>query len=153
MLKLSKLGDYATLLMTALAAEPAHLHSAQQLARRTHVSAPTVSKLLKLLTRAGLVESIRGAQGGYRLARPPERITVADVVSALEGPFGLTECSTHKGGCGIEQSCGVRANWRLINHAIQRALEAVTLAQMAMPMHRPPREMPLIPMLRAAAGQ
>ncbi len=98
------------------------------------MAAPTVSKLLKQLAKHGLVESIRGAHGGYRLARRPELITVADVVSALEGPIALTQCSVHGGGCAIEPHCGVRSNWRLINGAIRQALESVTLAQMAEPL-------------------
>lgn len=137
MLKLGKLADYGTMLMTALAAEPARLHSAQELAAHTHVAAPTVSKLLKLLSKNGLVESLRGARGGYRLARDPAKITVADVISAIDGPIGLTECSVHKGDCAIESSCGVRGNWRLINTAIHQALRSVTLAEMALPARRP----------------
>jgi FeS assembly SUF system regulator len=136
MFKLGKLTDYGTVIMTVLAADPARLRSAHELADTTHVSAPTVSKLLKRLTQGGLVESIRGVHGGYRLARPPEQITVADVIAALEGPFGLTECSVSKGCCTIESHCGVRANWRLISHAIRNALESVTLAQMTAPLKR-----------------
>jgi len=139
MLKLGRMTDYGTVLMTALANEPARLHSAHELAERTRIAAPTVSKLLKQLSRGGVVESIRGAQGGYRLARPANRITVADIVTVLEGPFGLTACSVHKGDCNIESHCGVRGNWRLINHAIRSALEAVTLAQMTAPLGRHPR--------------
>jgi len=134
MFKLGKLTDYGTVVMTALAARPDALRNAHELAAETHVAAPTVSKLLKQLAKSGLVESIRGAHGGYRLARKPDRITVADVVSALEGPIALTQCSVHDGGCSIESHCGVRGNWRLINSAIRQALESVTLAQMAEPM-------------------
>lgn len=134
MFKLGKLTDYGTVVMTALAARPEALRNAHDLAAETHVAAPTVSKLLKQLQKNGLVESIRGAHGGYRLARSPEQITVADVVSALEGPIALTQCSVHDGGCSIESHCGVRGNWRLINTAIRQALESVTLAQMAEPM-------------------
>jgi FeS assembly SUF system regulator len=136
MLKLGKLADYATLLMTVLAAEPARLYSAHELAGRTHVAEPTAGKLLKLLARGGLVESLRGAQGGYRLARAPDRITVADVINAVEGPIAVTQCSVHKGNCAIEAFCGVRANWRLINKAIRGALETLTVAQMAEPLRR-----------------
>jgi FeS assembly SUF system regulator len=133
MFKLGKLTDYGTVVMTALAARPAALRNAHELATETHVAAPTVSKLLKQLAKSGLVESIRGAHGGYRLARSPDLITVAEVVSALEGPIALTQCSVHDGGCSIESHCGVRGNWRLINSAIRQALESVTLAQMAEP--------------------
>ena len=149
MLKLSKLADYATVLMTAIASDPDRVHNGQELAARTHVPAPTVAKLLKTLVRGGLLESLRGAHGGYKLTRAPDKITVAEIIGALEGPIAVTQCSTHGGGCGIESHCATRANWRLINTAIRHALEAVTLAQMVVPL-RKPFEAPLH--FRAAAG-
>ncbi len=136
MLKLSKLTDYGTLLMTTLALQPAAVQSAQDLSARSHVAAPTVAKLLKTLVRSGLVESTRGAHGGYRLARAPETITVAQIVGALEGPIAITACAQHGSGCSIEGSCTSRSNWRLIDSAVRQALEAVTLAQMAAPRAR-----------------
>lgn len=143
MLKLGKLADYATVVMTALAAAPDALRNAHDLADQTHVPAPTVSKLLKLLAKAGLVESLRGVSGGYRLSRKAEAITVADVIGAVEGPIAITQCSTHGAGCGIESTCGTRSNWRLIDGAIRNALESVTLAQMAAPMTRRMVEAPV----------
>jgi FeS assembly SUF system regulator len=145
MFKLGKLTDYGTVLMTALAAAPQAVRNAQELAAETHIGPPTVAKLLKLLTRAGLVESLRGVHGGYRLARSPEQMTVADVVRALEGPIALTGCSIHGGGCLIESHCGARGNWQLISNAIREALEAVSLAQMARPAAatRAPSEFPI----------
>lgn len=142
MLKLSKLSDYATMLMTAMAVAPARVHTGHELAERTHLPAPTVAKLLKSLARGGLLESLRGAQGGYRLTRAPETITVADVIRALEGPIAVTGCAAHGGGCGIESTCATRSNWRLIDTAIREALEAVTIARMAAPPARP-REKPI----------
>lgn len=151
MLKLGKLADYGTMIMTILAAEPDRLYPAHELAERTHVAAPTVAKLLKLLTKAALVESLRGAHGGYKLARAPAGITVADVIAAIDGPIALTQCAQHKGGCAIESHCGVRTNWRLINQTVRRALEAVTLAQMAAPLRRSHPEFPLLAAPLAAA--
>jgi FeS assembly SUF system regulator len=136
MLKLGKLADYGTMIVTVLAAAPERLYSAPELASVTHVSPPTVSKLLKQLTKGGLVESLRGAHGGYKLSRAPADITVADVIAAIDGPIGLTECSVHKGDCAVESTCGVRGNWRLINTAIHQALKSVSLADMAKPLHR-----------------
>lgn len=137
MLKLGKLADYGTMIATVMAAEPERLYSAHELADRTHVAAPTVSKLLKQFMKGGLVESLRGARGGYKLARPAADITVADVIAAIEGPIALTECSVHKGDCAVETTCGVRSNWRLINTAIHQALKSVSLADMAKPLRRP----------------
>lgn len=130
MLRVSKLTDYATAVMTCLASAGDGVTSAQALAERVRLELPTVSKLLKQLAQAGLVASTRGINGGYRLTRPPERITIADIVTAMEGPIGMTECSAHAGLCDHEPHCGVRVNWQRINHAIANALANVTLADM-----------------------
>ena len=136
MLRVSKLTDYATVVMTVLAAAPDCVHSAQDLADKARLELPTVSKLLKTLAHADLVESFRGVNGGYKLARPPERISIADIVIAMEGPIGMTECSAHSGSCGHEPHCGVRVNWRRINQAIAQALHGVSLADMVKPVSR-----------------
>lgn len=133
MLKLSKLADYATVLMTLVARSADQVHTGIELAERSGIPAPTVAKLLKALARGGLLQSLRGAHGGYRLARPAAEISVADIIAALEGPIGVTECASHPGDCTLESACSTRANWRLINVAIRQALEAVSLAQMATP--------------------
>jgi FeS assembly SUF system regulator len=130
MLRVSKLTDYATEVMAVLAADMARVHSAQELAERVRLEAPTVSKLLKMLAAGGLIESFRGVNGGYRLAREPARISVADIVTAMEGPIGMTECSARTGSCDHEAHCGVRVNWQRINQAIAGALADVTLADM-----------------------
>ena len=130
MLRVSKLTDYATAVMTCLASAGDGVTSAQALAERARLELPTVSKLLKQLAQAGLVASTRGINGGYRLARAPKRITIADIVTAMEGPIGMTECSAHAGLCDHEPHCGVRVNWQRINQAIANALANVTLADM-----------------------
>jgi FeS assembly SUF system regulator len=134
MLRVSRLTDYGTLVMSQMAQRDAQRHSANELAVALHLGLPTVSKVLKRLARHGLVVSIRGQRGGYSLARAPERITLADVLDAIEErPFGLTECSALAGVCDIEDSCRNRANWRSISDVVRRALEAVTLADMVEP--------------------
>lgn len=139
MLRVSKLTDYATVVMTALAGLGDGQASAVALAERARLEPPTVAKVLKLLAQAGLVVSQRGASGGYRLARPAAAITVADIVAAIEGPFGMTECSVHSGLCDHELHCGVRGNWRRISEAVEDALRAVTLADMLAPPPAPAR--------------
>ena len=114
MLRVSKLTDYATLVMTCLAGAHDEVLSAQLLAERARLEVPTVSKVLKQLAAAGLVDSWRGASGGYRLARSASEITLADVVTAMEGPIGMTECYAHAGQCDLESHCGVRANWQKV---------------------------------------
>jgi FeS assembly SUF system regulator len=148
MLRVSKLADYATVVMTCLAAAGAEVVSAQQLAEQARLEVPTVSKLLKLLAHAGLVESRRGVNGGYFLARPARDISVADIVIALEGPIGMTECSAHAGVCNHESHCSVRVNWQRINLAIRAALESVSLADMVA---TPPKHPMRIPLRMASA--
>ncbi len=130
MLRVTKLTDYATVVLATLAARPLDVLSTTELAEQGGLEIPTVAKLLKPLAQAGLVDAFRGSQGGYRLARPASEISLVAIVEAMEGPLAMTECSIHAGACGIEQSCGVRANWRRINDVVADALRNVTLAQM-----------------------
>ena len=86
--------------------------------------------------RAGLVEATRGAEGGYRLARPAETISAAEIVDVLEGPVAITECSTHDSQCELESLCVVGDAWQQINQAILRALQDVSLADLSRPAQR-----------------
>ncbi len=133
MIRLGKLTDYGVGLMTRLARDGADDHTnARHLSGRTGMPLPTVSKILKLLCQAGLLESRRGVGGGYSLARSPETITLADMVHALEGPLALTECATEGHcSCQYQTDCGLQEQWSGINRRLQAALESVTLAQMA----------------------
>ncbi len=133
MLRVTKLTDYATVVLTVLASDPDTVASAAGLAERAGLETPTVAKLLKPLAQAGLVEAFRGVNGGYRLARPATDISLVEIVEAMEGPLGMTECSVHAGACGIEHSCNVRASWRRINDVVADALRGVSLAQMLAP--------------------
>ena len=133
MLRIAKLTDYATALMTRLAAMPEHRASAQQLATELGMPPPTVAVLLKRLGRAGLVRGSRGVAGGYSLALLPEEISVARIIAVIEGPVALTECALGEGNCNLESDCATRANWRQISHAVQVALEAVSLLDMTRP--------------------
>lgn len=131
MLRMSKLTDYGIVVMTHLASEPERPHTAAELALETQMNQPTVSKILKVLTREGLLASYRGAKGGYRLVRSAGEITMAEIIDALEGPIAITECSSQAGICDQESHCSVRTNWQWINHIIHKALDGVTLAEMA----------------------
>ena len=133
MLRVTKLTDYATVVLTVLAARPGDVLSAADLAEIAGLETPTVSKLLKPLAQAGLVSSQRGVHGGYRLNRAADEITLVEIVEAMEGPLAMTECSQHDSQCGIAKQCGVRANWRLINDVVADALRGVTLEQMLQP--------------------
>ncbi|HVO47423.1 MAG TPA: SUF system Fe-S cluster assembly regulator [Steroidobacteraceae bacterium] len=131
MLRISKLTDYATVILAALAEQPGEVRTATALAEQTHIAPPTVSKLLKQLQRAGLVSSTRGLHGGYQLARAASQISAAAILDALEGPVALTDCSAGHGHCDIEASCRVGRVWQRLNLAIRRSLYEVSLAQLA----------------------
>ena len=138
MIKLSRMADYGVILMVQLARMPEQVTTAADLAEATALPAPSVSKLLKQLSRSGLLDSHRGTKGGYAIARPSTEITVADIVSAVEGPIALTECMTTQGAvCEIEALCPTRTNWRHINNALVEALDNVSLADMAKPVFNP----------------
>jgi len=161
MLRISKLTDYGTVILAALASQPEKARlTAGDVAERTRIGLPTVSKLLKSLQRGGLVTSTRGSSGGYQLARPATQITAAAILDALEGRLALTECSGQHSNCGIESTCGVGHAWQHVNHAIRRSLEDISLSQLAgferVTMrgpdlkrgHEGPREVPLLRMRR-----
>jgi FeS assembly SUF system regulator len=131
MLRISKLTDYGTVILACLAAQPERLWTAAEVAERTRVGLPTVSKLLKRLQKAGLVVSARGSHGGYQLASAPAEITAAHILDALEGPFAITECAGQHSHCGIESNCRVGHAWQRVNAAIRRALNDISLAQLA----------------------
>lgn len=150
MLRISKLTDYGTMILVHLAVHAGaahggavhagHLCSASDVATGTRLALPTVQKLLKLLARSDLVRSVRGAEGGYVLARAPASITAAEILDVLEGPLSITECSTADSRCELEDGCPVGGAWQKINRGIRSALDEITLADLA----HPPREFPLV---------
>jgi FeS assembly SUF system regulator len=148
MLRISKLTDYGTVILATLASQPDNARlTATDVADRTHIGLPTVSKLLKSLQRGGLVTSTRGSQGGYQLARPADRITAAHILDALEGRFALTECSGDHSSCGIESTCRVGNAWQRVNHAIRRSLDDISLLQLA-GLDRPAVKPTVVPLVR-----
>src|SRR5262249_21165692 len=133
MIILSKLADYGVILATHMAAEPDRQATATSLAAETRLPRATVAKLLKSLAHARLVTATRGATGGYRLARPARTISVAEVVAAIDGTIGLTQCSVHVAECARTSYCPTRPHWAAINRAVGEALAAVSLDAMLTP--------------------
>lgn len=128
MLRISKLTDYAIVVLSHAAKSDDQVVTARMLSEASHVPMPTVGKVMKSLARAGIVESLRGKKGGYKLARPASRITVAELIAALEGPVAMTECSLGTAcECDIELRCPVRTNWKRINEVVRQALDSVSL--------------------------
>ena len=129
MLKISRLADYATTVMTILASRQ-ECFSAARVARTTPLSMATVSKILKLLNESKLVNSERGANGGYKLARPPEAISIAEIITAIDGKLAMTECSRAENRCEHDTVCGLRNNWQIINRLVFEVLDSLSLADM-----------------------
>lgn len=137
MLRITKQTDYGIVLLTHMASVSAGWATAPELALGASLPAPMVAKILKILAREGLLTSQRGAAGGYALARPPAEISVAQIITALEGPIAVTECTDSAPGlCHQEDSCPVRGNWNRINLAIRDALEGISLADMTASVRR-----------------
>jgi FeS assembly SUF system regulator len=135
MIRLGKLTDYGLVLMSQIARSQLELHTARDLATRCRLPLPTVSKILKTLLQKGLLESHRGIKGGYALTQDPQLVSIGAIISALEGPLALTECSVDIPGlCDLEASCPIRDNQRLINQVVRGALERVTLSDLIQPM-------------------
>jgi FeS assembly SUF system regulator len=134
MIRMTKLTDYGLVLLTFVARHEDDLHSAVGLAAAATLPLPTVGKVLKILAREGILNSNRGAKGGYKLARKASAISVAEILQALEGPMAITECldPTHT-QCEYQGGCPTRANWQVVNRAIGEALERISLAEMAQP--------------------
>lgn len=134
MIRITKQTDYGIVLLTHLAHQPGRLFTAPELAGEAGLPLPMVSKILKALARQELIGSQRGVKGGYSLEQPAEEISVAQVIEAIEGPIGITECIDEAPGhCGYAAVCGVRSNWNRINRAIREALDQISLAEMGSP--------------------
>jgi len=132
MIRVSKLTDYAVVVLTTMSGGHGTVHTAAALAERTGLPVPTVQKLLKLLARDQIVVSHRGATGGYSLDRAADEITVAEIIQAIDGPVSLTDCvGGTEGSCDVEHLCPMRGNWDRVNRAVRLALDGITLADMA----------------------
>lgn len=133
MLRVSKLTDYAVVVLSRLEADGG-VQTAPILAAGSGLAEPTVAKVLKMLSAAGLVEGTRGARGGYRLLRPLNAVPLSEVIVAIDGPIALTACVDGGFGlCEAEHVCPVRGRWDPVNAAIRNALSGITVAEIAMP--------------------
>lgn len=136
MLRISKLTDYAFIILSCMAFDKEQITSAAWIAHKTHLSLPTVSKLLKILAEKGMVLSFRGQDGGYKLAKNSTEITVAEIVSAIEGGLAMTECCASENACALDSLCTIKENWRIVNEMIFSVLAGLTLHDMIRPLAR-----------------
>ena len=129
MLKISKLADYAVSIVLALSAQDS-CASVAKIARITLIPAPTVSKILKKLVNERLVISVQGSQGGYQLARPVSDISVAELISAIDGRPAITECCKPVYHCAQEKVCTQKRNWQWINQQVFSVLHHISIQEM-----------------------
>ncbi|QIL01667.1 SUF system Fe-S cluster assembly regulator [Sphingomonas sinipercae] len=133
-MRLTHLADYAVVIMTAAARRDAGERlSAAELAEETGVPLPTAQKLMGKLAGAGLLSSVRGAGGGFTLARPEQQISLADIIEAVEGPIAMTQCSgsDEVSDCALDAHCRVKPHMNIVSNAVRGALGAVTLHSLA----------------------
>jgi FeS assembly SUF system regulator len=132
-MRLSHLADYAVVLMTAAARRPVGARlSATELAGETGLPLPTAQKLMGQLAGCGLLRSVRGATGGYSLAKTADEISLADIVEAVEGPIALTMCSeSNNHQCILDAHCRVKPHIGVVGRAVRGALGAVALTELA----------------------
>lgn len=136
MIRITKATDYGILLLSQFARRAEQgVMNAKDLAGTTHVPLPMVGKILKMLAHGGLLESHRGARGGYSLSRSPYDIPLTQIITAIEGPFALTECGEGPGVCSLEVNCPLQSSWLRLNEAVWKALNDVTLGDIASPGH------------------
>ena len=131
MIRMSKETDYGIVVLAYFAsAQGSRKHNAREVAMESQLPLPMVKKILKILAREGLLLSHRGAKGGYSLARRGERISIAEIVKAMEGPLAMTECIEAPGECRHEPVCGLRTSWQRINEIVFEALDRMTLSDL-----------------------
>tara|TARA_B100001250_G_scaffold312653_1_gene274673 strand:- start:480 stop:932 length:453 start_codon:yes stop_codon:yes gene_type:complete len=131
-MKINKLTDYSIVIMTNMVIKDEQaMYTAKELSEVTDIPLPTVTRILKMLSGEKLLESQRGPQGGYSLAKNAENISVAEVIEAMEGPIALTECASDDCGCAFEPSCVVGKPWQKINKAVNEVLQNINLAEMS----------------------
>ena len=131
MLKLTKKADYGLIALRHLASIPGATASAKDMAEAYHLPVPLLAKVLQQLTRAGILRSVAGTNGGYKLARDANRISALEVVRAIDGPVILTHCFTEHGTCDQSESCTVREPLRRVHEAILELLNKFTITDLA----------------------
>ncbi len=131
MIKISRLADYAIIILGALSVPDKELMTATYISKETKLPEPTVGKVLKMLARGNLLVSVRGVRGGYKIASPASEISLSDVITVMDGPVALTFCAEGDDDkCEYFESCPVKYGWGSVNKAVATALENVSLQDM-----------------------
>ncbi len=132
MFKISRKTEYAIRGMIHLARQPGERSlMLREIGEATKTSPVFLAKIFQSLNAAGLVASSRGAAGGFRLARKPERISLKEILEAIEGPVQVNECVVDNSSCGFSRKCSAHAAWRKVREVLDSALDDITLGEIA----------------------
>jgi Rrf2 family protein len=132
MLKLTKKADYGLIALKHLATSGRiGAASAKEIADTYGIPLPLLAKILQKLTKTGLLVSVPGSSGGYKLAKRPQKISALEVIHAIDGPIILTTCFTAHGRCDQSDKCTVREPLRKVHEAIIDLLSKITISEMA----------------------
>lgn len=130
MIRISKLSDYALVIMGYMGKNPDYVAQTSDIALNTHISKPTAAKILKRLAKHNLLESIRGTSGGYKLTKAPSSISVANIIEIIEGPMAIMDCSLGQEHCAMYSNCGINAPWVQINRVIIKSLDTIKVSDL-----------------------
>ncbi len=131
MLQLTKDGEYGVRAVLHLASDPMRFSDIKEISAAQDVPGNYLAKIMQQLARSGLVRSRRGAKGGYALSRPPRRITLREVIEAVEGPIFLNVCLIRKGECPRDAICPVHDVWREAQRRLFEVLDSRTMEDLA----------------------
>ena len=134
MIKVSRMADYAVLLVCKMTKNTDTTYSAHELSLTTSLPITTISKILTKLTKAEITQSVRGVSGGYKLLKDAENISVGNIIDIIDGKIALTVCiEENKNNCGLASMCTSHSNWQIINNAVSRTLNSISIKEMASP--------------------
>mgnify|MGYP002623630887 CR=1 FL=1 len=126
-MQITRKTDYGLRAISELARQGEGAMPINAISERHGIPVAFLEKIMQALRQAGLIEATHGRGGGYRLSRPAGRISIRDVVHALEGPLALVVCLDPNLKCGIEQGCPTSHAWEVINRRFEESLAALTL--------------------------
>ncbi len=136
MLRLNRMTDYGIVVLGALAHRQGEVVATASLAELTGLNQPTVAKVAKMLLGAGLVDTQRGASGGYRLPFPAQDISLVQIIESIEGPIAVNDCvAGAQDPCAVANCCFMSGNWNKVNARVREALEKMNLADLIDPTH------------------
>ena len=130
MLRISKMADYAIIIMSCFSGIGATPLRAQDVADITGIASPTVRKLLQSLVNAKLLVSAQGSHGGYILEKSFELVSIVEIIEAIDGPIALTDCTSHNRDCALLENCSHSIFWSEINSRIRNMLGEISLAEL-----------------------